>query len=163
MDGIDPNIWSGGKFNSTPTDGQDSNKTGTFIMKLPFQTIRKVNVKRPNEYLDHECSNHCISESEETFLQTIKTAKLLADGMVMEGNPYLIPLMCGWSREFCPLTYIGPCGVKLSSPQELFKFLIKTNSKLSLDQFVFDPYTQLTNEDKIDEVYRIHWALILMI
>ncbi|KAJ8299143.1 hypothetical protein KUTeg_023203 [Tegillarca granosa] len=62
-------------------------------------------------------------------------------------NPLLIPLLLGWERHVCKtkpsnkriVMYKAPCARRLRSIEEVDKYLLKTDSNLTIDKFCFDP------------------------
>ncbi|CAF1154657.1 unnamed protein product [Rotaria sordida] len=85
-------------------------------------------------YIGHKCSRQCVLLVEENFhINTIHT------------NPFLLPFEYQWSIiDGKPRGYRTPCRRTLYSPEEIEKYLCRTESKLSIKFFVDDLVTRFT-------------------
>ncbi len=93
----------------------------------------------------HPCTKACVVKWETRF------------NLCLNINPLLKPLFHGWQRlrssqprstdpyENC-IRYIAPCGRSLRDETEVEIYLEKTDSKLSIDMFTFDKYTDVARE-----------------
>ncbi|XP_018338470.1 PREDICTED: histone-lysine N-methyltransferase SETDB1 isoform X2 [Trachymyrmex septentrionalis] len=95
-----------------------------------YHTQRKY---EPKKYVAHKCGPKCI--------KGIKVSHDDLKGL----SPLSIPLLCGWHRQLCKFSkgkkvilYQTPCGVRLRNMEELHRYLLVTNSTLSVDLFDFD-------------------------
>ncbi|XP_071636747.1 histone-lysine N-methyltransferase eggless isoform X1 [Temnothorax longispinosus] len=102
----------------------------------PSHSIVFYNTQRkyePKKYVSHKCGPKCI--------KSIKVSHEDLKGL----SPLSIPLLCGWHRQLCKFSkgkkvilYQTPCGVRLRNMEELHRYLLTTNSTLSVDLFDFD-------------------------
>jgi len=94
----------------------------------------------------HVCSLLCTNE--DVIITQLKGVKLLSHSILIDKvNPFCVPLHLGWKRKSksSKVIYITPCRIKLSKIKAVYKYLIKTKSKLSIDQFTFDKHVSLNN------------------
>ena len=97
-------------------------------------------------YKPHACTRACVAKYE----VSIENVKNL--------NPLLMPLLHGWQRLICTqkktlrvgskkwIGYMGPCGRTLRNTAEVDRYLMLTDSKLTLDQFSFDYFIHVNRE-----------------
>lgn len=87
----------------------------------------------PPQELDalHTCSNNCVQDYE-------------MNPKIFEFDPLKRPLLAGWKRlrnkrnlRLFYVVYATPCGRQLTTIQDTYKYLLQTNSKLSIDCFTF--------------------------
>ncbi|KAL5006352.1 hypothetical protein ScPMuIL_015158 [Solemya velum] len=92
--------------------------------------------------IPHECSPFCLRDAEE------------CPSKFKGQNPLLLPMLCGWERHVCKMKpsgkrtvlYRTPCGRRLRCIEETARFLILTDSNLTIDYFCFDPYLHTHTE-----------------
>jgi len=71
-------------------------------------------------------------------------------------NTFLIPIALGWQRQLSKhkqggrrrVSYIGPCGRRLRSMEEVHRYLRMTKTELEIDFFNFDWWLHVFNEFK---------------
>ncbi|UJR36635.1 hypothetical protein I4U23_029354 [Adineta vaga] len=95
------------------------------------------------DFTPHYCSHKCVKYAEKYFSQLPRTM-----------NPYLKPIACQWTiletirikkandvrvkNIRAILIYRAPCGRKLSNEAQVDNYLHETQSRLSIELFVFD-------------------------
>jgi len=103
-----------------------------------------MNTRYRGTFTEHTCSNVCIS-----------SCQYLEDEW-RGTNPLLIPLMLGWDRQIAmhnnrglrKVFYLAPCGRRLSTLQDIHKYIAVTGLKLEMDFFNFDWWLHVLNEWK---------------
>lgn len=102
--------------------------------------------KELSQFVSHACSKSCVVKWECTVSH------------VKHVNPLLMPQFHGWQRLLMcqsktinsgakkSINYLSPCGRMLRSIVEVERYLVLTNSKLTIDTFCFDA-TVLSNRE----------------
>ncbi|XP_045118672.1 histone-lysine N-methyltransferase eggless-like isoform X3 [Portunus trituberculatus] len=95
------------------------------------------------KFTNHLCTSQCLGAGD-----SMKKYKGL--------SPLLQPLLFGWRRQFvkiCRKTvnryeiyYTAPCGRRLGSIEDVFKYLLMTESNLEVDCFSFELSVMVTHE-----------------
>ena len=86
----------------------------------------------------HECSQKCIKMETDILAKDPEAFVILSDGVLSRSESmFAVPLMFGWKRQ--DYIYTTPCGIKYYKLSTMKLFLEKTGSKLSIDQFNFEP------------------------
>lgn len=87
--------------------------------------------------IPHECSSECVKETDDENYRS----KFLGRNML------LVPTLLGWERQVTKVRptgkrvviYRGPCARRMRNLEEVDKYLMATNSALTIDLFTFDP------------------------
>jgi histone-lysine N-methyltransferase SETDB1 len=86
---------------------------------------------------NHDCTTECIEEENRILSRDPTEFILLNDGILSTTESlFSVPLKMGWTRSEGMFT--TPCGQKAYKLSTVKKFIKKTGSKLSVDQFNFD-------------------------
>ncbi|CAL4102200.1 unnamed protein product, partial [Meganyctiphanes norvegica] len=104
-------------------EGQGEKKTVDIASTIP-------------KLLPHECRASCLGPNKDSI-------------SIHKGySPLLFPILFGWRREICKykkksagrhlVKYVAPCGRRLRNPDEVFKYLRTTKSRLQIDCFSFE-------------------------
>ncbi|RZF44065.1 hypothetical protein LSTR_LSTR011110 [Laodelphax striatellus] len=96
--------------------------------------IAKVSLSKapkPRPFTAHSCNNSCVAWTDYRFEKSRE-----------------IPLF--YTRKSKPfVVYIGPCGRRMRSHNEIVDYLFRTQSELSCDYFDFDPWVSCVNEYRL--------------
>lgn len=87
--------------------------------------------------IPHECSPDCLKDTDDKSYRS----KFLGRNML------LVPTLLGWERQVTKVRttgkrvviYRGPCARRMRNLEEVDKYLLATNSALTIDLFTFDP------------------------
>lgn len=91
---------------------------------------------KPSKKLDrrHICGTDCVQEFEK-------------NDKIFEFDPLKRPLLAGWKRNITGLChYVAPCGRSFNTIEALYKYLITTKSKLTVDCFTFSTNIECMSE-----------------
>ena len=108
---------------------------------LLSQDCQKMEGHQIKKYIQHVCSPLCIFEI--GVIKKMKQVKILPHSVfINQVSPFCVPFYFHWERKISSskVFYVAPCGNKLSSMKKVFKYLVCTKSKLSIDQFNFDVF-----------------------
>lgn len=112
-----------------------------FIRKLPLPSNAKdpsqktimlqpnllIDNYKPTKKLDrqHICGRKCVREFEQ-------------NRQIFDFDPLKRPLLAGWTRKITGICYyIAPCGRSFNTIEAVYKYLLTTGSRLSIDCFTF--------------------------
>jgi hypothetical protein len=96
--------------------------------------LPKFRVLNSFPYTKHQCDHTCVERVEERF-----------SPMTIHTNPFLLPFECKWSiLDGKPRGYRAPCRRTFYSLDDIERYLLTTNSKLSIKFFVDDLLTRFT-------------------
>ena len=85
----------------------------------------------------HECGPSCLAKESRIISEQPSSFVVLKDGVLSKSNSlFAVPLMFGWSRD--EYSYTTPCGQKKYKMSHIKKYLRKTASRLSIEQFNLD-------------------------
>ncbi|XP_064635526.1 histone-lysine N-methyltransferase eggless-like isoform X2 [Lineus longissimus] len=101
--------------------------------------------KERKAFTKHRCGRDCVRDEDDPF-------------KFKGQNPLLIPMLCGWERHIAKVRasgggtskrhvyYRAPCGRTLRLIEEVDEYLIRTDSKVTIDWFCYDPASHPFNE-----------------
>ncbi|XP_015792135.1 histone-lysine N-methyltransferase SETDB1 [Tetranychus urticae] len=115
---------------------QDKNISVKILRRPPNTTVPK--------FALHDCSPICLEE--EKRIKEIKGVKVLSHCILINRvNPYCVPIFMGWHRTKSDgmILYTAPCGKQLNSIRQVYQYLLRTESGLSIDQFSFHSQLKL--------------------
>lgn len=85
----------------------------------------------------HKCSKQCIEQERRKIEEKGAEYVILTDGVLSKrGSPFSVPLDFGWNRS--EYGYTTPCGRKRYTLSAIQRFLSRSGSRLSIDQFNLD-------------------------
>jgi len=132
------------KGSTLQTDATTEQKTTqnedyrTIKLKLPD------NIMFPKLYLPHKCKPSCIDWTEYDYSKTKRV------------NVLSIPLYFGFRRavvtfnkELKNVMYKTPCGRTVRSMDEMYEYLVLTNSKMTIDLFDFSGWVKIMAEFRV--------------
>lgn len=96
--------------------------------KLTNLKPKPPNIRSPKKLIRHRCSNNCVYYEQLLYER------------IFGYDPLTRPLASGWRRRIQNngVIYMAPCGRLFQSIDTTHKYLIKTESELSIDCFTFD-------------------------
>ena len=103
-------------------------------------------VKERSIFCSHSCNTSCVSNIQHQYREEEHRGT----------NPLFIPLIVGWDRQITKhsnegrrrVFYIAPCGRRLSSLEDIHKYIKETDLLLEMDFFNFDCWLHVLNEFK---------------
>lgn len=128
------------RSNSAPSMAQAENCSAHGEMKTVVPSNLKDLAKM--KFVRHTCCRDCLHGDD-------NPAKFKGH------NPLCIPMEFGWNRQIAKYNvpsvrravfYIAPCRRRLRNEMEVDKYLVMTNSRLTIDLFCFDPELRTDRE-----------------
>lgn len=96
------------------------------------------------KYRRHLCSSTCLGQGGDSMLKH------------KDVSPLLYPILQGWNRLVvkqrrktntkCEIIYVAPCGLRLRNIEEVFQYIVDTESSLEIDCFSYEPGIDVSHE-----------------